>query len=429
MTQKIKLTVVLLTIFCSLYAQQKGTGLVFVSEAEYKSIPLASTAMMGTLPSSKDLSEWFPTPGDQGEQSSCVAWAVGYGLKAYQEAVERRQNQHSLMKFSPAYIFNQIKISDCRNGSSIMTALNLLKKEGVASIDQFPYNPLDCSRQPSGEDKNNARPYAIAEWRTVPIGNEAEVKSHISSGFPVVIGMFVDEGFMRLGYNEIYQGPSGNEKGGHAMVVIGYDDSRQAFKVLNSWGINWGTSGYGWVSYTAFKNRVREAYSVQDIVINDPSNIPAVNPGPSPNIPVPLPSSNVSATLSPLTITHNVMVTTERGNFPGMIINSPGSISNGIGASSQVILRFYLANGSPLLANPLENAFRDINGLVAAGTPVVPVYSNPISGSVNFAVPYYALNFPYTGGVNSYQVFAVATLYINQFEHVKSPPLSMTIRY
>lgn len=429
MTQKIKLTVILLTFFSSISAQEKGTGLVFVSEAEYKKIPLASTAMMGNLPANKDLSQWFPTPGDQGDQGSCVAWAVGYGLKAYQEAVERKQNQNNLMKFSPAYIFNQIKISDCKNGSSIMRALDLLKQEGVASIDQFPYNPLDCSRQPNVADKNSARPYAIAEWRTVPIGNEAEVKSHISSGFPVVIGMFVDDGFMQLRNNETYQWAQGNERGGHAMVVVGYDDSRQAFKVLNSWGTNWGTGGYGWISYTAFKNRVKEAYSVQDIVINDPTNNPVVNPGPTPDIPAPLPSSNVAVILSPLTITHNVMVNTQQGSFPGMIINSPGSISNGIGVSSQVILRFYLANGNPLLANPSENTFRDINGLVAAGTAVVPVFNNPVSGSVNFAVPYYALNFQNTGGLNSYQIFAVATMYINNFEHAKSPALPMTIRY
>lgn len=71
--------------------------------------------------------------------------------------------------------------------------------------------------------------------------------------------MFVDEGFMHLKYGEVYNGPSGNEKGRHAMVVVGYDDNKGAFKVLNSWGTSWGQGGFGWIAYSAFKTRVREA--------------------------------------------------------------------------------------------------------------------------------------------------------------------------
>jgi hypothetical protein len=36
------------------------------------------------------------------------------------------------------------------------------------------------------------------------------------------------------------------------MVVVGYDDGREAFEVLNSWGEGWGNGGFAWIRYTDF---------------------------------------------------------------------------------------------------------------------------------------------------------------------------------
>jgi C1A family cysteine protease len=37
----------------------------------------------------------------------------------------------------------------------------------------------------------------------------------------------------------------------HDVVITGWDDSKQAFQVRNSWGTGWGNNGYCWVGYTA----------------------------------------------------------------------------------------------------------------------------------------------------------------------------------
>ena len=37
------------------------------------------------------------------------------------------------------------------------------------------------------------------------------------------------------------------------MVLVGYSERRQAFKVMNSWGTQWGDGGFGWVSYRAVR--------------------------------------------------------------------------------------------------------------------------------------------------------------------------------
>lgn len=35
----------------------------------------------------------------------------------------------------------------------------------------------------------------------------------------------------------------------HAVVIVGWDDSKQAWLIKNSWGEYWGDNGYGWVGY------------------------------------------------------------------------------------------------------------------------------------------------------------------------------------
>ena len=44
------------------------------------------------------------------------------------------------------------------------------------------------------------------------------------------------------------------------MTIVGYDDEKQAFKIMNSWGKGWGEEGYMWLNYEGFKNRLAEAY-------------------------------------------------------------------------------------------------------------------------------------------------------------------------
>jgi C1A family cysteine protease len=39
-----------------------------------------------------------------------------------------------------------------------------------------------------------------------------------------------------------------------AALAVGYNDSRKAFLVRNSWGDGWGAKGYGWLPYAYMTN-------------------------------------------------------------------------------------------------------------------------------------------------------------------------------
>jgi C1A family cysteine protease len=45
-------------------------------------------------------------------------------------------------------------------------------------------------------------------------------------------------------------GPAEPAIGGHAVMAVGYEDSKQWFILRNSWGPNWGMHGYFTLPYT-----------------------------------------------------------------------------------------------------------------------------------------------------------------------------------
>jgi len=284
---------------------ERATGLVFADRSIYESIPLATRPLMGQLPTSVDLSKFFPTPGHQRNQGSCVGWAVAYALKSFQEEQERAWGINTMgHTFSPAYIYNQIKLPEppnddltpeeiarlprggCRSGSTFPDALDVLTRFGAAPMSEFNYDGGDCIRQPNAALRQRSQEYAIASWRRVNVQDLTEVKSHVAGSFPVLIGIEVDDAFQSLAQGQTYASFSGQSSGGHALVIVGYDDQRGGFKVINSWGTTWGDGGFGWISYSAFRQIVREGYAIQDIVTRrppEPDPIPTPTPQPSPN--------------------------------------------------------------------------------------------------------------------------------------------------
>lgn len=48
----------------------------------------------------------------------------------------------------------------------------------------------------------------------------------------------------------IYKATTSKKAGGHAVALVGFDDEKKAWLIKNSWGVDWGESGYAWISYS-----------------------------------------------------------------------------------------------------------------------------------------------------------------------------------
>lgn len=225
-------------------------GCIPVSHDVLKTHPRLSTAAPATgLPSVIDLSSNFPTPGDQGIQGSCVAWATAYAYKTFQEGLDRLWGVSTRdHQFSPAYVYNQIHLPN-DGGAYTYQAMDLLVDQGVCSLADMPYNQHDYTTQPNTAQRQAATQYKALRWGY--LSSVTDMKNHLAAGDAFVFdGIPIYPDFDNLSSsNKIYDNTSGGLEGYHDVCVVGYDDSKNAFKVINSWGTGWGLNGYGYISY------------------------------------------------------------------------------------------------------------------------------------------------------------------------------------
>ncbi len=229
------------------------------------------------LPSSIDLSSNMPSPGNQGNQGSCVGWAVAYALKSYQEKIEMGWTFSKETIFSPAWIYNQLN-GGVDQGCYPMDALELVVQKGAATWDMMPYDDKDYRSQPSSDIIQKAALFKAKEYRRVRGTNQ--IKAALANRNPVLIGITVYSNLFNLkGENSVYNSTSGKNEGGHAVVIVGYNDNKfgGAFKIINSWGIDWGDNGYFWIPYDKIGDFLSESFVLIDAkngdisdIINDP---------------------------------------------------------------------------------------------------------------------------------------------------------------
>ena len=388
--------------------KEYGLGLTSMDVDAYRSSYILRADPV-PVPSTLDLSADTPPPGDQGQQGSCVGWAVAYAMKSYQERVERgwplADDRHLM---SPAYVYNQIRLPG--GGAYFFDAFNLLFDQGSASQAVMPYDPRDFRRPPSAAAKREAANYKIASFGAVERSSHdsfvQEVKRHLVQRRPVVIGIWVYPDFLRLNRaNPIYDDASGYNSGGHAIVIVGYDDARSAFKIINSWGTDWGIGGYGWIDYDASERLILEAYVAEDVVASDVNDPPAPATVPSPAdaaLEVASGTVEMSWTRNERTTSFDVYVGTSRElgtiDFQGNVAEPTFTAALAPGAT------YYWRIDARGSAGMTRGAVWSFNTSGSTQAPVAPTNPRPAHGAVGVPLDV-SLSWDSGGRATSYDVF------------------------
>lgn len=213
------------------------------------------------LPAKTDLSDFFPPARNQGNQGSCTAWATAYGLRSFYNNVENRSVP--AQGLSPAFVYNQLKTkpNDCTEPLRISDALKFLEKRGTVPIEQFPYNAASCTEKPSSDIQGLAGDFTIDGWRRINHMRLDDIKGELAQGNPVVIGMAATKEFETLQGDSVYRDEADSERTlTHAMVLVGYDEQKEAFRAFNSWGTDWGENGIGWIGYEPMQSDLDSAF-------------------------------------------------------------------------------------------------------------------------------------------------------------------------
>lgn len=190
--------------------------------------------------------------GDQGSEGSCVGWGVGYaahGITRYINNTIHQSNWGGASR-SAAYVYNQIKISNCGSGSYPNDAMNLIKNQGQCSNSQMPYVAGGCYTQPTTQQRTWAAGRKSNGWFYVNTTSVDDIKYYLSQNYPVAACFDVNLSFYDArNYNYVWSSLYGSRRGGHCVCIVGYNDTTRQFKVQNSWGSGWGRSGYFYVTY------------------------------------------------------------------------------------------------------------------------------------------------------------------------------------
>ncbi len=218
----------------------------------------------GPLPAAADNSAGLPPVGNQQSQGSCTCWAIGYYHTTF---IENRESPFDLTdpanQASPAFLYN-VANGGYNGGSYMDDVADLIISNGVTSMAEMPYDTYDYHSWPS-EDwiwvSGMKRKAASQNW--LYVGNQGgmdALKAHIAAGNTATTGISVWSNFDHIrDFNNTYCSSEryGTDRGGHVVTICGYDDEKPtadgkgAFRMVNSWGTNWGDSGYWWMTYEA----------------------------------------------------------------------------------------------------------------------------------------------------------------------------------
>jgi hypothetical protein len=221
-----------------------------------------------------DLKPYCPTVRQQGKISSCVGWSVGYSAMTIEKAVangwggdQATIDDHA---FSAMFLYNQIKLGDCFFGAELNQAFGTLQEKGNVFYRDFAVGN-NCDTLPASGLIDKARANRVKEFATLFKPDDSDdmkigrVKRTLAQMKPVVIGMIILENFLTLKSKDQIWYPNVGKTdvfGGHAMVVIGYDDGLKAFEIMNSWGDGWANGGFVWIRYEDFARYCKYAYEL-----------------------------------------------------------------------------------------------------------------------------------------------------------------------
>jgi C1A family cysteine protease len=208
------------------------------------------------LPKSVDLRTTCSPVEDQGQLGSCTANALAGAL----EYLERK-DQVTFEDFSRLFIYyNERAIEHTihsDSGAMIRDGIKTLAKQGVCSEARWPYVISKFKSKPGPACYKDALDHQITSYHRILTLDE--MRACLAKGFPFVFGFTVYESFesQRVAKTGTVNMPKKGEKslGGHAVLAVGYNDSKKRFLVRNSWGPDWGMKGYFTMPYNYVADR------------------------------------------------------------------------------------------------------------------------------------------------------------------------------
>lgn len=205
-----------------------------------------------------DLSGHCSPIENQGSLGSCTANA-GAGLIEYYERRAFGEHLDASRLFLYKVTRNLLHWTG-DTGAWLRTTMKSMVLFGIPPEEYYPYDISKFDEEPSafcyafGQNYQSIKYYRLDKANRSPSQLLTRVKNFLAAGYPSMFG-FTVYNFGNEKGEFSFPGSSDTVQGGHAVMAVGYDDNRKigknkgAIKIRNSWGIDWGEGGYGWLPY------------------------------------------------------------------------------------------------------------------------------------------------------------------------------------
>lgn len=199
-----------------------------------------------------DLRPLMPPVYDQGQLGSCSANAIG---AAYEfDQIKQKEASPFVPSRLCIYYYERKAQGTIKqdSGAQLAIGVQVVSVTGVIPETEWPYDISKFTVKPPSKCMKDAKYHTCTTHYKVA-QSLGQFKQALISGFPIVIGFSVYSGFesAEVAKSGIVELPAANEQalGGHAVLVVGFDDASSRFIVRNSWGDGWGQKGYFTIPY------------------------------------------------------------------------------------------------------------------------------------------------------------------------------------
>jgi C1A family cysteine protease len=209
-----------------------------------------------TLPNKSELDlTKFSKVEDQKNLGSCTANAAA-GIIEYMERMAKG-NHIDVSRLFVYKVTRKLMNEVGDTGAYLRDTLKAMRLFGALPEEYWPYVTSTFDAEPTAYQYAIAGNYkSLSYFRVDQQGMTAEdillsIKQRIQKRLPLMFGFTCFSSLNSVKADGIIPFPTAGENmiGGHAVLLVGYDDDKKLFKIRNSWGESWGEKGYGYLPY------------------------------------------------------------------------------------------------------------------------------------------------------------------------------------
>lgn len=222
-------------------------GYQFVKRAQTAEIADAAVpSFAANLPPSVNLRDKCTPVRDQGSLGACTGFALCACLELGGEIV-----------LSPLFVYFCERVREgsvsTDSGALIVTGSLVVAQTGACTEPVWPYIISKFAQTPPQEAYEDAASHRSPKCTSLPVNLDV-IKAQLAAGVPVVVGISAYASFESFSVQQTGVVPmpdvlSEDFLGGHAVAIVGYDDTTSLFLAKNSWGTGWGDEGYLHIPY------------------------------------------------------------------------------------------------------------------------------------------------------------------------------------